>query len=107
MMSPNFRFFRPGAGIRLWINRQTEFPLYLDAQLNYYLISGSDFEMRSSPASISGTLGTGYNFAQGIGLRAGLVVESSIQNGRTRFNRVERDFSLSSIGLGFGLQYDF
>lgn len=107
MMDPSLTLVRPGIGARFWGNRQTLFPFYADIQINYFLLSGDDVSIQSSPASLSGGAGICYAFEEGIELLVGLTLETSFKDGKTRFNGVDRDLSLHSIGFGLGLRYMF
>lgn len=103
----DFVFVRPGAGVRLWANRNAVFPLYVDAQLNYYFINGKDFSTRSAAAGFSGGAGVGYTFDEGVTAMLGFVWETTFSDASVRANDENLKLSISAAGIGLGLNVLF
>ncbi len=107
LMSPDLFLLRPGAGARLWLNRDTPFSLYMDAQLHYYFIDGRDVSVSSSAASLSCGMGVGYHFDGGVAVLLGFVLETGLRDAEVKFNGKQEDLSLKSAGVGLGFQFAF
>jgi opacity protein-like surface antigen len=107
IMDPSLSVMRPSAGIRLWANRPSLFPVFLDAQLNYFIASGKDISIRSAMASVQLGAGVNYAFDERISALAEFVFETSFKDGKARFNGNDQDLSIQGTGVIIGMRYDF
>lgn len=98
---------RLGVGSRLWIDLESDVVPYAGLGLNYYLLDSDAADDVDGTIGLSAEAGVAYLLGEFTALRAGIQLESTLQDAEAEVGDETVDVSLSAFSFGLGLQLLF